>query len=189
MRRFNPIIIINAIFLIAMFFLFARFVNTRNLFTQPSALEILARDLTGRFNHADGEQSLTVTEIKRETPVPMSIWLEFKFNPSLPAPWDTGWQFKISRFGRSEWLAEWYSRTDSTKINGCEVVFHRSPNGFKGATVNDQCQLDRTERYYTLMLRTAPDSLTFASHETGVTDSGRFLNKLIFLRAADSINK
>ena len=189
MRRFNPIIIINGIFLIAMFFLFAHFVNTRNLFTQPSALEVLAHDLTGRFIHADGEQALTVTEIKREALESMSIWLKFEFKPSLPAPWGPGWQFKISRFGRSEWLAEWYSLTDPTKINGCEVVFHRSRNGFKGMTVNDQCHLGSTEIYYTLRLRTAPDSLIFASLETVVTDSDEFLNKLIFLHEADSDDK
>ena len=182
MRKLNPIIIINGVFLIVMMLLFARFVNTSKFFSKPTALEVLASQLTGHFFTADSIHELKSERIENQPHLSNSILLAFSANPPLAPPWDGHWFFKLSEFGSNEWLAEIFDSTESVSRTGCELVFRSVNSGFSGETVGAECRLDSAGYGVTLSLRSAPDSLIFATRRNYPDGSEVSGQKMLFLR-------
>lgn len=191
MRRLNPILVINGIFLIVMMLLFARFVNTGTLFQEPSAIEKLKRHLAGAFMTADSSYHLQVTEVPamagREPKDQTQFTLQFTASPPLPAPWNDSWTFQISRFGPLEILAEVYDGAGQ-RWNGCELVFHAEDDAFVGKTLGGVCGVDSAGQYLTLSLRTAADSLIFATRQILPNGGADFSRELLFLRQPTQTN-
>jgi len=182
MRRINPIIIINGIFLIVMMLLFSRFVNTGSLFTKPSPLQNLTTQLTGDFISSDSVFHLKSRVLAAEDPNDNHVKIvRFVVTPPLFKPWSERWTFNLSEFGPLELLAEGFD-TLGTKWIGCELAFRANGENFRGMTIGQECGVDSAGNYLTLSLRTASDSLIFATHRNDPVERGQTGGMITFLR-------
>lgn len=182
-RKLNPIIIVNGIFLIVMMLLFGRFVNTSQLFSKPTDLEILESQLMGHFFTPDSIYELTSFSRKLDKANgEKSAMLTFSSAPPLVSPWGNGWSLLLSNFGSDEWLAERFDSTGHVRQKGCELVFRKQGVGFIGETLGSECGLDSAGNLITPHLRSAPDSLIFATHRKN--PDGRVISgqQWLFLR-------
>lgn len=181
-RKINPIIIINGIFLLVMILLFGRFLNTGRLFSSPAPLDRLEAQLTGHFFSEDSVYELNGHKIQSLPGEPHAVMLGFVVSPSLDFPWKDGWLFKLSNFGSGEWIAEEYDSTGLHKWTGCELVFRVNGQGFLGETVGTECESDSMGNPVTLSLRSAPDSLIFATHRKNPNGGEDIGQEILFLR-------
>ncbi|MCF7798150.1 MAG: hypothetical protein K9N11_09350 [Lentisphaeria bacterium] len=183
-RRINPILIINGIFLVVMMLLFARFVNTGALFQELSSLEKLSRHLTGYFITPDSAmnlQGILLTDEQNDGNEQVGHHIRFTVSPPLPAPWSDGWTFRLSQFGPLEILAEGYGTTGK-RWSGCEMVFQAEDEMFTGETIGTVCSVDSVGVHRVLSLRTAADSLIFATRRIARDGVEDFSRQIVFLR-------